>query len=334
MKKRGISNFAFAVIFTFAALLVGLLITNTATVKAAGQGFQVNGTKLYDANGKEFVMRGVNYPHAWYQDKYQSAIPAMASKGFNCVRIVLSDGEKWTKTSLQEINTLVDYCKQYKMIAILEVHDATGSDDVNMLNNTVNYWKEMKSALVGNEKYVIVNIANEWYGTWDDGSAWKNGYVSAIKSLRNEGIANTLMVDCAGWGQYPKVIFDYGNEVAKADSLGNTMFAIHMYEYAGGNADTVKSNISNVLNENLCVAVSEFGGYHTNGDVDEDAIMRYGKDDNVGWLAWSWSGNSSDLKFLDLANDWTGSSLTDFGNRVINGKDGVSETSKSCSVFW
>ena len=33
-------------------------------VSAASGGFQVNGTKLYDAYGNEFIMRGVNYPHA------------------------------------------------------------------------------------------------------------------------------------------------------------------------------------------------------------------------------------------------------------------------------
>ena len=55
----------------------------------------------------------------------------------------------------------------------------------------------MKSVLSGTEKYVIVNIANEWCGTWN-GSAWADGYKSAIRSVRNAGITNMLMVDCAG----------------------------------------------------------------------------------------------------------------------------------------
>ena len=49
----------------------------------------------------------------------------------------------------------------------------------------------MKSVLSGTEKYVIVNIANEWYGTWN-GSAWADGCKSAIQSLRNAGITNML----------------------------------------------------------------------------------------------------------------------------------------------
>lgn len=56
----------------------------------------------------------------------------------------------------------------------------------------------MKSILSANKKYVIVNIANEWYGTWN-GSAWASGYKTAIKNMRNAGIHNLLMVDYAGY---------------------------------------------------------------------------------------------------------------------------------------
>lgn len=318
-----------------AGLIMALFLSliPSGKMQAANGGFRVSGTKLYDANGNEFIMRGANFPHAWYSDQYQTAIPAIAAKGFNCVRIVVADGQQYTKTSKSELEKLVDICKENKLVAILEVHDATGNDSVDSLNQAVNYWKEMKGVLQGNEAYVIVNIANEWYGTWDDGSSWKDGYVSAIQSLRNAGIQNTLMVDCAGWGQYPQVIFDYGQTVLNADSQKNTMFSIHMYEYAGGDAQTVKSNMDNVLNNNLCLTIGEFGGRHTNGDVDEDTIMSYAKEKNVGWLAWSWKGNGSDWYYLDMANDWAGNSLTSFGDRVINGANGITSTAKQCTVF-
>lgn len=318
-----------------AALMIVLFLAlmPAGKTQAATGGFQVSGTKLYDANGNEFVMRGVNYPHAWFQNEYQTAIPAIAAKGFNCVRIVVADGQQYGKTSKSDLEKLVNLCKENKLVAILEVHDATGSDSQDSLNQAVNYWKEMKDVLKGNEAYVIVNIANEWYGTWDNGDNWKNGYVSAIQSLRNAGINNTLMVDCAGWGQYPQVIFDHGQAVLNADSQKNTMFSIHMYEYAGGSAQTVRNNIDNVLNKNLCLTIGEFGGRHSNGDVDEDTIMQYGAEKGVGWLVWSWMGNNSDLSYLDLAYDWSGNALTSFGDRVINGANGISATSRICSVF-
>ncbi|MNV47622.1 Mannan endo-1,4-beta-mannosidase precursor [compost metagenome] len=223
-------------------------------------------------------------------------------------------------------------CEQNKLVAIVEVHDGTGSDSAAVLDNIANYWIEMKSALIGKEKTVILNIANEWYGTWN-GADWAKGYISVIPKLRNAGIKNTLMVDGAGWGQYPQSIFDYGTQVFNSDPQKNTMFSIHMYEYAGGNASTVKSNIDNVLSKNLALVIGEFGIRHTNGDVDEATIMSYSQEKGVGYLGWSWKGNGTGLEYLDMANDWAGTSYTEQGNAIINGPNGIKATSKICSVF-
>ncbi len=51
----------------------------------------------------------------------------------------------------------------------------------------------------------------------------------------------------------------------------------------------------------ILYSIGECGGYHSNEDVDEDKIMRFGRVKNVGWIAWSWKGNSSDLNYLDLS---------------------------------
>ena len=50
----------------------------------------------------------------------------------------------------------------------------TGSDNIQDLENTANYWMEMKDALIGNEDHIILNIANEWGGAWDS-SNWAAG---------------------------------------------------------------------------------------------------------------------------------------------------------------
>ena len=39
------------------------------------------------------------------------------------------------------------------------------------------------------------------------------------------------------------------------------------------------------------------------------------------------------VEFLDLTNDWSGNSLTDWGKTVVTGPNGIKETSKICSVF-
>ncbi|WP_310601594.1 RICIN domain-containing protein [Anaerosporobacter sp.] len=299
--------------------------------KPVSDGFYIKGTTLYDANGNPFVMRGINHAYAWYQGKENIAIPAIAKTGANCVRIVLGDGQQWDKTSLSQLQSLIQLCEQNKLVAIVEVHDATGSDSISDIERAGQYWIEMKNALIGHEKTVILNIANEWAGAWD-GKNWCNGYTSVIPKLRNAGIKNTIMVDCAGWGQYPQSIFDYGKTVAQSDNLKNTMFSIHMYEYAGA-PGVVKSNIDAALNIGYPLCIGEFGIRHTNGDVDEATIMSYCQEKGAGYMAWSWKGNGDDWAYLDMVNDWEGTSLTEQGRIIINGQYGIKATSKRCSVF-
>lgn len=313
-------------------MICTLLPLAPQTVKAASDGFYTSGTSVYDANGNKFIMRGVNIAHAWYSSETDTSIKAAASKGANCVRIVCSNGKQYTKTSASELQHIIDVCKQNKVVCIVEVHDATGSDSTSDLNAAVDYWKEMKSILSANKKYVIVNIANEWYGTWN-GSAWASGYKTAIKNMRNAGIHNLLMVDCAGWGQYPDSIKDYGKSVIQADSDNNIMFSIHMYEYAGKDAGTVRSNIDNALATGVPLTIGEFGWKHTNGDVDEYTIMKYCQQKSAGYMGWSWKGNGETWAYLDLANSFDGSSLSDWGNTLFYGDNGISKTAQTCTVF-
>ena len=319
-----------AVAALFALILCACLICTPAS--AADEGFHVSGTQILDANDNVFEMRGVNIAHAWYTGYTESSIKAAADLGANTVRVVLADGGRWNKTTYAEVEKIISCCKENKVVCVLEVHDATGSDSTADLNKAVDYWKELKDLLNQNTEYVIVNIANEWCGSWDENN-WANGYKSAVKALRDAGINNMLMVDCAGWGQYPDSIKYQGEEVAAADSHKNTVFSIHMYEHSGGDAYTVKSNINNALAVGVPLVIGEFGHRHTNGDVDEQTIMSYCEQKGVGYLGWSWKGNSGGVEYLDLVNSWDGSSLSEWGKILFNGDNGIKKTSSVCSVF-
>lgn len=299
----------------------------------SAQGFYVSGTKLFDANGNEFVMRGINHPHSWFKNQDETALAAIAKTGANCVRIVCSDGQQYTKDSADTLLQLVERCKTLEMIAILEVHDITGKDDLSALERTVDYWIEVKEALIGNEAYVMLNIANEWIGTWES-DTWTKGYTTAIPRLREAGIKNTIIVDAAGWGQYAKSISDGGEKVFESDPLKNTMFSIHMYGSAGKNDRVIKQNLERVTEKGLCVIVGEFGHTHSDGDVDEAFIMKYCGENDIGYLGWSWKGNGGGVEYLDIALEWDGLTLSeDWGKNLIEGDTGIRKTSEKCSVF-
>lgn len=167
--------------------------TSEAEEPAALTGFSVDGTRLLDANGNKFVMRGINHPHSWFTAQDDTALKAIAETGANTVRIVCGDGQQYNRDSADTLKSLVEKCKELNMIAILEVHDITGKNELSMLENTVDYWIEVKDALIGNEAYVILNIANEWVGDWS-GETWRDGYTAAIPKLRAAGIKNTILV--------------------------------------------------------------------------------------------------------------------------------------------
>ncbi len=292
-------------------------------------GMYVSGGKLYDASGKEFIMRGINVAHAWYTDYTETSINAIADLGANCVRVVLADGTQWTKTTYQEVENIIRWCENRGLICILEVHDHTGYNDVSRLNTAVGYWTSMTSLLNAHKDYVIVNIANEWLGTWGMGSTWTSAYQSAIRTMRNAGIENVLMIDAAGYGQETSTCIDNCQSVYSADPDGNTMFSIHMYSVAGANADTVKSNIDAMLSKGVAFCIGEFGDFQNGGDVDEATIMQYCTEKGIGYAAWSWKGNSGSDVTLDLSNDWEGNNLTNWGNYVFyaNGT-GIKDTAR------
>ncbi|NCU27109.1 glycoside hydrolase family 5 protein [Candidatus Nomurabacteria bacterium] len=267
-----------------------------------------------------------------------TAIPAIAAAGANTVRLVLNNGTSpdfgYHKSTAENVRNALAKCEENELIAVLEVHDATGKNDTASLVNATNYWIEIKDELIGKEDKVIINIANEWYASTTNLSVWRNAYITAVTSLRNAGLEHVLMIDAAGWGQYSQSIRDHGAAILNSDPLGNTMFSIHMYENSGGSSAAVMSNIDMVLGQGLALAIGEFGYYHNGYPVAYQTIMDYCEQKGVGWLAWSWKGNSGGVEYLDLALEWDGSVLSsNWGDKVVNGTNGLKDTSVRCSVF-
>jgi len=52
------------------------------------QTFSISGSKLIDANGNVFIMRGVNNPHIWIPGKSLKSLDIIAGLNANTVRIV------------------------------------------------------------------------------------------------------------------------------------------------------------------------------------------------------------------------------------------------------
>ncbi|MFJ5778982.1 cellulase family glycosylhydrolase [Streptomyces sp. NPDC093094] len=315
-------------------LLLSVLGSSAGEAQAAATGLRVSNGRLYEANGNEFVMRGINHAHAWYPDR-TSSIADIAAKGANTVRVVLSTGDRWTKTSGSTVSSIIEKCKASKVICVLEAHDTTGYGEDSAaasLDQAANYWIGIKSALAGQENHVIVNIGNEPYGN-SGYSAWTSATKNAIVKLRNAGINNALMVDAPNWGQdWSNTMRNNAASVFAADPDRNTVFSIHMYGVYDTAAE-VQSYLNDFVNNKLPIVVGEFGDNHSDGNPDENAIMATAQSLRVGYLGWSWSGNGSGVEYLDVVNGFDAGSLTNWGRRLIDGANGIASTSRTATVY-
>ena len=313
------------------ALAALALLIPSGSAQAA-DGFYVSGKKIMDANGNEFMMRGCNFSWCWQRGNESTVIPAAKRIGCNAIRIQLSTGSKWQKCSDSELESLIQLCIDNKLIVIFNTHDETGSDNYSDLENACNFWIEKKEILNKYRKYVLVNVSNEWYGTWST-DGWANGYKQAIPKLRNAGIKNMLVVDCAGYGQYPTSIFEKGDEVAAYDSENNTVYSMHFYQYAAGSDTDVYNNINSAMNISTPVIIGEFAYSHQGSSIAYQKIMDMAKEKGMSTLIWSWTGNSSGQEACDMFGGYDDSDWKENGTRLVKGTNGVQATSVECSVF-
>lgn len=304
-------------------------------------GFYVADKKLYDSNCNEFVMRGVNYPYAWYSARNtQQDFAAIAAAGGNAVRIVMTTGARWTRTSGDELTQLIGWAKAAKLVTIVEVHDTTGwseqSGSVDLANAT-SYWSspDVAGALKGQEAYVILNIGNEPMGNTTT-DQWAPRHVTAVQALRNAGFEHTLMIDAPNWGQdwESTMMNGVGSAIWDADVRKNLVLSVHMY-HVFGTPQSVGSYMNTYLSNNAApLVVGEFAADHgADGDVAEEAILSFAESLGIGYLGWSWSGNGAGLGSLDITIGFDPANLTAWGDRLINGDDGLKASSRICSCF-
>ncbi|MFE8919700.1 cellulase family glycosylhydrolase [Streptomyces rochei] len=321
----------------FAAVL-GLLLSlagpSTGKAEAADGGIHVSDGRVVEGNGNAFVMRGVNHAYTWYPEQ-TSSIADIAAKGANTVRVVLGSGGRWTKTNASQVSTLIEQCKANKVICVLEVHDTTGYGEdgaATSLDQAADYWISVKSALEGQEDYVVVNIGNEPFGNTNY-TAWTDATKAAITKLRGAGIDHALMVDAPNWGQdWSGTMRSNAASVFASDPDRNTIFSIHMYGVYDTAAE-VQDYLNAFVGNGLPIVVGEFGDQHSDGNPDEDAIMATAQSLGVGYIGWSWSGNGSGVEYLDMVNGFDPNSLTGWGDRFFNGSNGITATSKTATVY-
>jgi mannan endo-1,4-beta-mannosidase len=316
--------------------LLGLLVTvlGAAQSAQAATGIHVSNGRVLEGGGNDFVMRGVSHAYVWYPSQ-TSAISDIGAKGANTVRVVLGTGDRWTKTGTSELTGIISQCKAAKVICVLEAHDTTGYGEESAaitLDKAVDYWTSVKSALDGQENYVVINIGNEPWGNTNY-TGWTAATKNAVIRMRGAGFHHALMVDAPNWGQdWTGTMQSNAASVFASDADRNTIFSIHMYGVYDTAAE-VQNYLNFFVNAGLPVVIGEFGNMHSDGNPDEDTIMATAESLKLGYLGWSWSGNGGGVEYLDMVTGFNPNSLTTWGNRIFYGANGISTTAKRAAIY-
>ncbi|MFI6575948.1 cellulase family glycosylhydrolase [Nocardiopsis sp. NPDC050513] len=316
-------------------VLVAALVVHALPARADA-GFRVEDGRLVDAAGNDFVIRGVSHAHTWYPQEAGS-LADIKSLGANAVRVVLSSGDRWTENDAGDVADVVDRCVANRLICVLEVHDTTGYGEqagAATLDQAVDYWLRVRDAVEGREEHVLVNIGNEPFGNDEAANEhWAGDTSRAIDRLRDAGFDHTLVVDAPNWGQdWRGTMRREAQGVFDSDPHANTVFSVHMYGVYEQES-TVVDYMESFVDAGLPLIVGEFGHDHSDGDPDEAAVMEHAQRLGLGYVGWSWSGNSGGVEYLDMVEDFDATRLTPWGERIFHGPDGIAETAVEAPVY-
>jgi mannan endo-1,4-beta-mannosidase len=330
----------------FAVLLAALCLIGcgeglSLSARGPGSGFYVSGTKLYDGNGVEFRIQGVNANHWWNTGSdNRASVPYIKAAGANAARLVFGPAEEpdhpdyYVCSTAAERRAVVEKYIQYRIVPIVEYHNATGSNDPAKVVEAANFWIG-EDWVRTYEKYVIVNITNEWCASnaADDGGRlgsdelWRDAYLAAVSRLRSAGVRNTLVIDSINWASEISALEKYGKTLVDADPLRNILFSLHMYGgwRAPGDPDDddafymrADEGLDRLRGLGLAVLVGEFNhdcavDWDPGAARNSELLDAYDSRE-AGWLCWMWFNSSGNRENMVVRTD----SLlyTDFGKTI------------------
>ena len=324
------------------------------TLQNYSQTLHVEGKDLITTTGQNIVLRGINYPiideglttlrnPAQYQYKIQEA----AKTGANAIRLpwytdgthfmdILPYGQPGTVQSLIDdgtLSALIGYCHQQGMIPILEIHDATCSNDYNYFNTVVVPWWQQPAILniiEQHKAYLIVNIANEFGFAGYTGNApaalqvFKNNYIQAVTALRNSGIQVPLMIDAPDCGTSSSELLTVAPEILDNDPAHNIIFSAHAYwiDYANTQAE-VNAKLSEIDQSPFCYILGEVANIQDENGApclyDIENIYHWVLTESctlsIPWLAWTYTQDiCADRR---MTTNGVFNTLTPYGNDLV-----------------
>jgi hypothetical protein len=254
-----------------------------------GTGFFVEDGKLYDANGVEFRIRGINKLH------FDSPSPGIAKTHANTERWVVDFGGVYGATPASNLVLMQETIANH-VVPMPGNWDGTCDEDPATLTAIVDTWIAQASTWQQIDQYLILNIANEWGPS--DSTVWRDSYITAISRLRAAGYTCTIAVDAGGCGQDNADLVNYAQAVFDSDPQLNVIFGQHIYgnwSYDGQGAawqTGLNAGLDALVGTGLVMFLGEFGPGANIGpsptDLTPADVIQAAEAHDLGWMAWAW----------------------------------------------
>jgi mannan endo-1,4-beta-mannosidase len=321
----------------FFALLAAVALHAQTT-----QFIHTNGRYIFGPCGDTLLLRGIDYaPYDWGYDITSLELNQVVQAGANVVRMPwYYDNSNATANAVYQdfaaLDSAVSKCVENKMIAIIEIHDYTCSDDTTALFNLNTWWTQdsvFNVILQKHKESVIVNYANEaGVYAWDSVPAataltvYQRTYENIITALRSKsGFNFPIMIDAPDCGTSSDafVTSNMANNLIQFDPQHNLIFSTHAYWYAYANNDstTMASDVDAVISQNIPLVLGEVadlqdGSTNCEYTLNYQPLLKYCQLKKVGWIAWSW--DNDDCSNRQISSTGNFSDLTTYGNDIVH----------------
>jgi mannan endo-1,4-beta-mannosidase len=313
-------------------------------IVGAADNFSVKDGKIYDPQGREFIIRGCNV-QSWNQcwegtvaEQMPQLIDCWRFNFARCYARLYKTGCTWPKHTKSEYYRLLDSLTNRGVVASVCFWDKLGGYFSGGSLNDLN--REMKELAIHykDNPYVWFETMNEPGGSGSNKSAWLNVHHSVIKTIRGAGNGNIISCSDDHWGQGAgggsgSAVRKWGDEVFTADGkkYDNIIFTFHVYDqWKGGPESRARSYFDFHRKNGWVTWIGEYGvdnvGSNTQGATA--GVIKVAKEYGIGRVVWSWYGGD-DNKLFEGANlvtekaGWRGAAIDmttcDSDNPTANG---------------
>jgi Cellulase (glycosyl hydrolase family 5) len=284
-------------------------------------GFAVKAGKLYDPNGVEFRIRGVDRDH--YDSSASTA--GIAKSGANTVRF----GMYLDSLIANYIPVLKAHVasKVVPIVTMFSFPDNTGTvggSDPAEIAAAATWWAANVTtfrAALG--KNCMINLANEWGPRGS--TVWRDAMIAAIATIRASGETGVIWCDTGGFGQDLNDLGNYSPAVFNSDPLKNVAFSLHVYN-AYNDLPTLNAAFAqlNALSASvgMVFGVLEFGpgpGVGVSSQLTATQVIQACEAANIPWCAWAWDDSAPGFGMTKNPDGTynTAADLTPYGTAVV-----------------